>query len=167
MDASNGPTATLEASWMRHRSDTVCASPRPRGPTAGTMPHQRLGLADRRGRHPPSALEHPLDGLLFDLDHNDLWWPEWRSASVRHGAGRGIDRRRLGRASSNPALLPPIHSGAAAGSWQSGILRNAGRRHLLWSQLGGLLPERVLPSTIPQSAGSKRHQVHPILVRTL
>jgi hypothetical protein len=23
------------------------------------------------------ALEHPLDGLLFDLEHNDLWWPEW------------------------------------------------------------------------------------------
>lgn len=24
-----------------------------------------------------SALAHPLDGLLFDLEHNDLWWPEW------------------------------------------------------------------------------------------
>lgn len=23
------------------------------------------------------ALQHPLDGLLFDLEHNDLWWPEW------------------------------------------------------------------------------------------
>jgi hypothetical protein len=23
------------------------------------------------------ALAHPLDGLLFDLEHNDLWWPEW------------------------------------------------------------------------------------------
>jgi hypothetical protein len=23
------------------------------------------------------ALDHPLDGLLFDLEHNDLWWPEW------------------------------------------------------------------------------------------
>lgn len=23
------------------------------------------------------ALSHPLDGLLFDLEHNDLWWPEW------------------------------------------------------------------------------------------
>lgn len=23
------------------------------------------------------ALSHPLDGLLFDLEHNGLWWPEW------------------------------------------------------------------------------------------
>src|SRR4051812_17002382 len=23
------------------------------------------------------ALDHPLGGLLFDLEHNDLWWPEW------------------------------------------------------------------------------------------
>lgn len=23
------------------------------------------------------ALTHPLGGLLFDLEHNDLWWPEW------------------------------------------------------------------------------------------
>lgn len=23
------------------------------------------------------ALEHPLIGLLYDLEHNDLWWPEW------------------------------------------------------------------------------------------
>jgi len=23
------------------------------------------------------ALEHPLGGLLFDLEHNGLWWPEW------------------------------------------------------------------------------------------
>jgi hypothetical protein len=23
------------------------------------------------------ALEHPIGGLLFDLEHNDLWWPEW------------------------------------------------------------------------------------------
>jgi hypothetical protein len=23
------------------------------------------------------ALDHPLDGLLFDLEHNDLWWAEW------------------------------------------------------------------------------------------
>lgn len=22
-------------------------------------------------------LDHPLDGLLFDVEHNDLWWPEW------------------------------------------------------------------------------------------
>ncbi len=24
-----------------------------------------------------SALKHPLEGLLFDLENNDLWWPEW------------------------------------------------------------------------------------------
>lgn len=22
-------------------------------------------------------LTHPLDGLLFDVEHNNLWWPEW------------------------------------------------------------------------------------------
>jgi hypothetical protein len=23
------------------------------------------------------AIQHPLKGLLFDLEHNGLWWPEW------------------------------------------------------------------------------------------
>lgn len=23
------------------------------------------------------ALDHPLEGLLFDVEHNDLWWSEW------------------------------------------------------------------------------------------
>lgn len=23
------------------------------------------------------AMRHPLEGLLFDLEHNALWWPEW------------------------------------------------------------------------------------------
>jgi len=23
------------------------------------------------------AMQHPLNGLLFDLEHNGLWWPEW------------------------------------------------------------------------------------------
>ncbi len=34
------------------------------------------------------ALSHPLDGLLFDLEHNDLWWPEWgeRPASAEERA---------------------------------------------------------------------------------
>jgi hypothetical protein len=34
------------------------------------------------------ALSHPLDGLLFDLEHNDLWWPEWgeRPASAAERA---------------------------------------------------------------------------------
>lgn len=34
------------------------------------------------------ALEHPLDGLLFDLEHNDLWLPEWgdRPASAKERA---------------------------------------------------------------------------------
>jgi hypothetical protein len=44
-------------------------------------------LAERRPkrgydwRHDNAAIEramaHPLDGLLFDLEHNALWWPEW------------------------------------------------------------------------------------------
>lgn len=34
------------------------------------------------------ALEHPLGGLLFDLENNDLWWPEWgeRPASAKERA---------------------------------------------------------------------------------
>jgi hypothetical protein len=34
------------------------------------------------------ALQHPLEGLLFDLEHNDLWWPEWgeRPASAAERA---------------------------------------------------------------------------------
>jgi hypothetical protein len=32
----------------------------------------RTGHADIR-----RALQDPLDGLLFDVEHNTLWWPEW------------------------------------------------------------------------------------------
>jgi hypothetical protein len=33
-------------------------------------------------------LQHPLDGLLFDVEHNELWWPEWgeRPGSARERA---------------------------------------------------------------------------------
>jgi hypothetical protein len=27
-------------------------------------------------------LAHPLEGILFDVEHNNLWWPEWGSKSA-------------------------------------------------------------------------------------
>lgn len=34
------------------------------------------------------ALDHPLGGLLFDVEHDGLWWPEWgeRPSSVEERA---------------------------------------------------------------------------------
>ena len=28
------------------------------------------------------ALDWPFEGLLFDVENNELWWPEWGSARV-------------------------------------------------------------------------------------
>lgn len=51
------------------------------------------------------ALEHPLDGLLFDLEHNDLWWPEWGERP-----DSPVDRAEILRAivCAAPRLIPLI-----------------------------------------------------------
>lgn len=50
-----------------------------------------------------SALKRPLEGLLFDLENNDLWWPEWgeRPASA---AGRAAILTSIVNAA--PRLIP-------------------------------------------------------------
>lgn len=51
------------------------------------------------------ALEHPLEGLLFDVENNDLWWPEWgvkpASADERAEVVKAI-------LSAAPRLIPLI-----------------------------------------------------------
>jgi hypothetical protein len=51
------------------------------------------------------ALDHPLDGLLFDVEHNLLWWPEWgeRPSTVEERAE--ILTATVGSA---PRLIPLI-----------------------------------------------------------
>lgn len=47
-----------------------------------------------------AALAAPLEGLLYDLEHNDLWWPEWgerpataaERAEVLHAVARAAPR---------------------------------------------------------------------------
>ena len=49
------------------------------------------------------ALAHPLDGLLFDLEHNDLWWPEWGERPATAGARAEIVTAAVEAA---PRLIP-------------------------------------------------------------
>jgi hypothetical protein len=36
------------------------------------------------------ALRHPLEGLLFDVEHNALWWPEWGDRPATEEARAGV-----------------------------------------------------------------------------
>lgn len=51
------------------------------------------------------ALKRPLEGLLFDVEHNDLWWPEWgdqpESADERAEVVTGVVK-------AAPRLIPLI-----------------------------------------------------------
>jgi hypothetical protein len=51
------------------------------------------------------ALEQPLGGLLFDVEHNDLWWPEWGDRPSTIGERAEIVEAIVGSA---PSLIPLI-----------------------------------------------------------
>lgn len=51
------------------------------------------------------ALAHPLDGLLFDLEHNNLWWPEWGERPASSEERAEVLKAIVGAA---PRLIPLI-----------------------------------------------------------
>jgi hypothetical protein len=48
-------------------------------------------------------LEWPFDGLLFDVENNHLWWPEWGERPVSPDARKEVLRSVISRA---PKLIP-------------------------------------------------------------
>jgi hypothetical protein len=50
-----------------------------------------------------SMLRQPLDGILFDVEHNDFWLPEWGARPIRFGAARMIVEKYVNQA---PRLIP-------------------------------------------------------------
>lgn len=50
-------------------------------------------------------LEWPLQGLLFDVEHNGLWWPEWGERPVEAGARAEALHEIVKRA---PKLVPLV-----------------------------------------------------------
>jgi len=51
------------------------------------------------------ALAHPLDGLLFDIEHDQLWWPEWGERPPSKDAQKAILTDVV---SAAPKLIPII-----------------------------------------------------------
>lgn len=52
-----------------------------------------------------SSLNWPLEGLLFDVENNDLWWPEWGDRPATAGARQEVLRAVVARA---PKLIPLV-----------------------------------------------------------
>ncbi len=50
-------------------------------------------------------LEWPLQGLLFDVEHNDLWWPEWGERPVAAETRAEVLRYIVNQA---PKLVPLV-----------------------------------------------------------
>ena len=50
-----------------------------------------------------SAMRWPLEGLLFDVEQNGLWWPEWGEKPVRQEARKEIVTSVVSQA---PLLIP-------------------------------------------------------------
>lgn len=50
-------------------------------------------------------LDWPFEGLLFDVEHNDLWWPEWGEKPVSPDARKEVLHLVVSRA---PKLIPLI-----------------------------------------------------------
>lgn len=51
------------------------------------------------------AMQHPLEGLLFDLEHNGLWWPEWGESPSSAGERAEVLAAAVNAA---PRLIPLI-----------------------------------------------------------
>jgi hypothetical protein len=51
------------------------------------------------------ALEWPFKGLLFDVEHNALWWPEWGEKPAALDGRKEVLRSVVSRA---PQLIPLI-----------------------------------------------------------
>jgi hypothetical protein len=51
------------------------------------------------------ALDWPLEGLLFDVEYNRLWWPEWGERPASSDARKDVLRSVISRA---PKLIPLI-----------------------------------------------------------
>jgi hypothetical protein len=51
------------------------------------------------------ALARPLEGLLFDVEHNHLWWPEWGEKPTSSNDREEVLRSVVSRA---PKLIPLI-----------------------------------------------------------
>jgi hypothetical protein len=49
------------------------------------------------------AIEWPFEGFLFDLEENDLWWPEWGERPATSGERREKLTEELSKA---PKLIP-------------------------------------------------------------
>ena len=51
------------------------------------------------------VLERPLEGILFDVEHNDLWWPKWGGKPAAPDEQAEVVRAVVKVA---PALIPLI-----------------------------------------------------------
>jgi hypothetical protein len=50
-----------------------------------------------------TMLRYPLDGVLFDVERNDFWLPEWGTRPIRFEAARTIVEKYVSQA---PRLIP-------------------------------------------------------------
>lgn len=57
------------------------------------------------GEHIRHMLEWPLEGLLFDVEHNGLWWPEWGERPLTADARAEVLRDVVNKA---PKLVPLV-----------------------------------------------------------
>jgi hypothetical protein len=48
-------------------------------------------------------LRRPLDGILFDVEHNDFWLPEWGARPLRTEVARTVVEKYVSQA---PRLIP-------------------------------------------------------------
>jgi hypothetical protein len=50
-------------------------------------------------------LNWPFEGLLFDIEHNDLWWPDWGEKPVSPNARKEVLKSIFSRV---PKLIPLV-----------------------------------------------------------
>ncbi len=91
--------------WRRvlARVHPIGRSKPPRGPH-GTLP--LIAYPDWRLRDEATTrnlIDAPIDGLLFDVEHNDFWWADWGQRLDEVPARR---KRAVGHLADVPRLVP-------------------------------------------------------------
>jgi len=105
-------------------------------------------------------LDWPFEGLLFDVEHNHLWWPEWGEKPANPDARRGLAISRFARPQIDTIDWTSLSAGGAARRRQPRILSLSIGRDLLWRESGRLFRAGIHWRGL--SAATRPNEAHPL-----
>jgi hypothetical protein len=84
-------------------------------------------------------VDWPYDSFWYDVEHNNVWWPEWGEKPSSSSEQRNRLKEIFGRSATvDPALRPSLHTARAIRKRKPHLLRLPNGRDLLRHRFAGL-----------------------------